>query len=263
MSLVPLALRIITVKALRGETYALGRVLDSSLDAIDMTVTKDKSPVIVVSSDDEEYANETGKLALNAAERSVDIVIESAVASMVEAPDGTQQLTIPHTDAGMEAVLGIMGRQILRALLTPATPWSDLWRRVVVGVPKVMIRRGAAAEQGVRFAARQMVICCRTLHEPPFGEPIGQGMFWDDLLSLMAADDDLADLAKIIRGEIEGPALAFYDAAAAMLGISRGAAGKLGIGGLVPGGSVPAAPFSSVAFGGVTYDATSIEEATA
>jgi hypothetical protein len=263
MSLVPLVLRIITVKALRGQTYALERVLDSNLDAIDMTVTQDKSPVIIVSSDDEEYSLENGKLALTAADRAVDIVIESAVASMVEAADGTQQLTIPHTDAGMEAILGIMGRQIMRALLTPQTPWSDLWRRAVVGVPKVMIRRGASAEQGVRFAARQMVISCRTLHEPGFGRAIGAGEFWDDLLALMAADADLADLGRIIRGEIEGPALASYDQAAAALGISRSAAGMLGTGGLVPGGSDPAAPFSSVEFGGATYDETAIEEATA
>ena len=260
MSLIPLALRIITVKALRGETYALARVLDSSLDAIDMTVTKDKSPVIVVSSDDEEYSNENGKLALMAADRSVDFVIEYAVASMVEAPDGSQQLTIPHTDAGQEAILGIMGRQIMRALLTPQTPWSDLWRRVVVSVPKVMIRRGASAEQGVRFAARQMVMSCRTLHEPDFGRAIGAGEFWDDLLTLMAADDDLADLAKIIRGEIEGPHLTSYDRVAAMLGISRGTVEKIGVGGLING--EPTAPFNSVVFDGVTYDEAAIEGAT-
>ena len=260
MSLIPLALRIITVKALRGQTYAQDRVLDSNLDAIDLTVTKDKSPVIVVSSDDEEFSNENGKLTLTAADRRVDIVIESAVASMVETDDGAQQLVIPHTDAGIEAILGIMGRQMMRALLTPQTPWSDLWRRVVVSVPKVMIRRGASAEQGVRFAARQMVMTCHTLHEPDFGRPIGAGEFWDDLLTLMAADTDLADLGRIIRGEIEGPTLASYDAVAATLGISRGAVEKIGIGGLING--EPAAPFSSAAFDGVTYDTAAIEEAT-
>jgi hypothetical protein len=255
MSLVPLVLRILTVKALRGQTYAGARVLDSSMDTLDLTVAQGNSPVIVVYSDDEEYSREHGKHAMLAGNRTVDLVIESAVASKVEAQDGTAQVVIPHTDAGMEAVLGLMGRQIVRGLLASGTPWSELWRRCVVNVPKVMIRRGAASEQGVRFAARQMVISCQTLHEPDFGSPVEAGLFWADVLAAMAADTDLASLAGVLRQEIENPALTPFERVAAELGISKAEVSMLGIG----DGAAPL--LAGVVLDGVEYDANAVQEA--
>lgn len=262
MSLVPLVLRIITVRALRGQTYAGGRVSDSLLDPIDMTVSGEKSPVLVVSSDEDEIRHNGGKDILGA-DRRIDLVIEMAVASTVAAGDGTAQVVIPHTDAGMEAVLSLMARQVMRALMIDATPWSNLWRRCVLNIDAAQSRRGGGSENGVRYAARQLLLSCHTLSEPYFGTTVEPGTFWADFLALAAADADLASLATIIRSEIEAPAtLTDWQKAAAALGISREATSIIKIAGLSPFGTDGAVPFRGVTVNGAEYDERAIEEAT-
>jgi hypothetical protein len=262
MSLVPLALRIITVRALRGQTYAEGRVSDSLLDPIDMTVSGEKSPVLVVSSDDDEIRHNGGKDILGA-DRRIDLVIEMAVASTVAAGDGSSQIVIPHTDAGMEAVLSIMARQVMRALMTDATPWANLWRRCVVSIGGAQSRRGGGSENGVRYAARQLLLSCHTLAEPYFGSTVEPGTFWADFLALAEAGTDLAPLANVIRNEIEVPAtLTDWQEAAAALGISREATSIIKIAGLSPFGTDGAAPFRGATVNGAEYNEQAIEEAT-
>lgn len=262
MSLIPLVLRVITVRALRDQTYAEGRVSDSLLDPIDMTVTGEKSPVIIVSTDDEEVRQNSGKDIL-AADRRVELAIETAVASTVAASDGATEVVIPHTDAGMEAVLSLLGRQVMRAILTDATPWGDLWRRCVTSIEGVQSRRGGGSEQGVRYAARQLLLACHTLAEPRFGMPIETGTFWADFLALAEADSDLAPLAQVIRAEIEAPAgLADWQKAAAALGISKAAATAIKVGGLPAFGDTDPVPFTSFEVGDAEYDQEAVEDAT-
>jgi hypothetical protein len=262
MSLIPLALRILTVKALRGQTYAEERVFDSQLDPIDETIGEGRSPVLVVSTDEEETKHEEGKDVLGA-NRVVCLILDAAVASKVKTGEGASQIEIPHTDGGMEAVLSVMGRQLFRALLTDATPWSDLWRRCVLNVDSVVARRGGASEQGVRFASRQYVFSCRTLAEPYFGDPVSG--FWADLLALMEDDDDLAPLATVLRKEIETPTgLPEWAKFAAALGVSGDTVSRIGVGGIPvfgkPGDPIPA--LSGVFISGREYAPADVEEAT-
>lgn len=234
MSLVAFALRLITVKALRGATYAGARVYDSAMDPIDVAITEDRSPVVIVYTDEDEHHID-GKDIMGATRR-LELVIETAVASRVEI-DGEPAVVIPHTDAGMEAVLGFMGRQVMRALLAGPAPWSELWRQAVTKIERMTVRRGASAEKGIRFAARQMVVTCDTLAEPYFGAHVEAGGFWARLLAAMEADTEMQELARVLRSEIEAPNLTAQVAAAAALGITLDVAGGLGLGGVIPWGN--------------------------
>lgn len=235
MSLVTLALRIATVKALRGATYAGERVYDSAMDPIDVTVEQAQAlPVVVVYTDDDE-PDIHGK-DLMGAPRNISLVIETVVASKVEASDGQDTVVIPHTDAGLEATLAFMGRQVSRALLAQDSDWSRLWRDLVTDIPKCTIRRGAGSEKGARFAARQIVYTVDTLAEPYFGQELEDDDYWSRFLTAMEADTDLAPMAGIMRAEIEDPALNPAQQAAASLGITAKAAAAIGLSDVIPWG---------------------------
>jgi hypothetical protein len=86
MSLVALALRIATVKALAGRTFAEGRVFDSAIAPLDVTVSEERAPLIVVYTD-EESAEVSGHDLL-VPDRALSLVIHCAVASKVTAAAG-------------------------------------------------------------------------------------------------------------------------------------------------------------------------------
>jgi hypothetical protein len=231
MSLVALAVRIATVRALTDATLAGSRVYDSAIDPIDHTITEERAPVIVVLTDDDEQEPEGRDL--SNAPRKLDLVIEVAVASRVcgEDQDGQQAeaIEIPHTDAGLELTINLIGRQINRVLLTDQGPWATLWRRIVLSPQKVTSKRGAGSEKGVRFAARQLVITTETLSEPGFGAPANG--FWADFLAALETDSDagLRSLATLIRGEIELPALPEWRQWIAEIGANPVTAEMIGI----------------------------------
>ncbi|PYF05035.1 hypothetical protein BJ122_102261 [Rhodopseudomonas faecalis] len=229
MSLVNLALRLVTIHALRGATYADERVYDSQIDAIDERITKEKAPVIVVYIDDDS-CRPIGMDLLDG-ERNVSLVIEVSVASRVEAtePGGAEQIVIPHTDPGLEAAINIMGRQITRALAAADTEWAQLWRSFVMRVNSINSIRGASAEKGVRWAARQIIIGCETMSEPEFGAPAAPGGPWARLISALAAIPDREPMSRLIAAEIATPPLPDWRRAAASLGVNRDTAAAIGI----------------------------------
>lgn len=252
MSLVALAARIVTVKLLTGATLAAGRVYDSALDAIDQRIAAEKVPVLIVFTDDDTRTVE-GRDLTNAS-RQLELVIEAAVASKVtiELPveggetEEVETVEIPHTDAGLEIILDMMGRQIMRAFMVDQGPWARLWRRIVLQPGKITVKRGAGSDKGVRFAARQMVITTETLSEPAFGREAEPG-FWQDFLAALEGDADqaLQPLAAAIRMEIEQPTLVGWRQAMADLGTNAETAGIIGLG-PVPtpvAAEPPAAPY--------------------
>lgn len=238
MSLVALAMRIATVRALAGATLAENRVYDSAIDPIDQTITEDRAPVLVIITDDDEATPE-GRDILNAS-RQIELVIEVAVASRVtmanpEAEEGeVEVIEIPHTDAGLEITINLIGRQVMRTLLSDQGPWATLWRRIVLAPSKILSRRGAGSEKGVRFAARQLTITTETLSEPPTGAT-AEG-FWADFLAALEADPQVSGLAPVIRAEIEGPPLPDWRRYLADLGANPLTALAMGFG---PGGIIP------------------------
>ena len=227
MSLVALALRIATVKALKGRTLAGDRVYDSAIETIDAQVEDDGSPLIVVYTDEEE-GRVSGK-DLFVTGRSLSLVIQCAVANRVQSHTGAVTVEIPHTDEGIESVLDFMRHDIVSALQAGDSPWSDLWRELVTNIEMVNVRRGASAKKGLRFAARELTIKLDTLGEPQPGFTAG-GPF-DLMDALFRTDPDLVDLADIIRSRVDPTATPpTWQKTVKALGLSRRGALAVGLG---------------------------------
>jgi hypothetical protein len=205
-----LAVRIATVRALRGATVAGARAIDSMISPEDQTKQGAFEPLIVVYTEQDEGAI-AGRDLLGA-ERSLELVLQCAVASVTtavrqggEGEPATVEVAIPHTDAGLESALDLLQRQAIRALLANDAPWADLWRLLVPRIKNFKLRRGASARKGTRFAVRELTLVCDVLADPGFGvAPDPQGP-WGKFLELLRADPDSADLAGVIELELQSP----------------------------------------------------------
>ena len=224
MSLSRLAVRLTTVHALMNATLAQGRVFDSAVQSIDQMAKQNREPFIVVMTDDH-LADGVG-IDMRLGNDSLDLVIEIAVAQRIQTqvPTGNGSATavaIPHTDAGMEVAIDVICQQITDLLMGGKSPWQALWRQLVFRVNKVASRRGAAADDGTRFAARQMIITCDILSSPVRGAPLLPTSSFGKFLAAMEADPEQIGMAKLVRYAVEGDApLPDEDVIASTLGIS-------------------------------------------
>jgi hypothetical protein len=226
-------MRISAARALKGATLAGERVFDSAIDPIDQTIAEKRQPILIVMTDDHDVEI-TGR-DLTYGDARCDLVIEAAIAARVEVPvaDGEGNITtiaIPHTDEGMELVLDMIEHQVLAALTRERTDWSRVWMKLVPRISKRLSRRGASTENGVRFAARQIVITCDLTEPPMAGAAIQAGTAWDDVLTVMSEDDALLPVASMLRAEIEGEPATDWQRAANILGVTLETAAALGIG---------------------------------
>jgi hypothetical protein len=233
MSLTRLAMRIAAARALHGRTLAGPRVFDSAVDPIDQTIAEKRQPLLVLTTDEHEL-EVTGR-DLGSGNHRCELVIELAIASRVEVPTpdgegGQITIAIPHTDEGMELTLDIMEHQVVRALNRDDNPWSRVWMMLVPRITRSLSRRGASAENGVRFAARQLILSCDLVDTPASGGAVSQTGAWGQLLALADADPALAGIASILRAEIEGELLDEWRRAAEALGIPLEVADQIGIG---------------------------------
>ena len=143
---------------------------------------------------------------------------------------GALTIAIPHTDEGMELTLDLMEHQVVSALTRDDTPWAHVWMTLVPRVHQRLSRRRASSENGVRFAARQLVLTCDLIDAPVGGAPLPHSGVWAEVLSMMEADPAMAGIASLIRAEIEGKLVAEWRRAAYDLGVPLGAAAALGLG---------------------------------
>lgn len=232
MSLTRLAMRVAAACALRDRTLAGPRVFDSAVDPIDQAIAEQRQPLIVLTTD--EHALDATGRDLGSGNHQCDLVIEVAIAARVEVPASDGQggqitIAIPHTDEGMELTLDLMEHQVVAALTRDDNAWSRIWMTLVPRVQRRLSRRGASAENGVRFAARQLVLTCDLVDTPPIGTQIEAGTAWGDALAAMEADPALAPIAAMIRAEIEGEAVPDWGQAAQMLGIPLEVVDQLGV----------------------------------
>ena len=233
MSLTRLVMRLAAAHALRDRTLAGARVFDSAVDPIDQTIAETRQPLLVLTTD-EHGLDVTGR-DLNSGAHRCDLVIEIAIASRVEVPasdgDGGQiSIAIPHTDEGMELTLDIMEHQVTRALTRDDTAWSRTWMKLVPRITRRLSRRGASSENGVRFAARQLVLTCDLVDTPLAGGSIASNSAWGDVLVLMEADPILVNIASLLRAEMDGTPLADWRRAAETLGVPLEVVNQIGIG---------------------------------
>ena len=232
MSLTRLVMRLAAARALRDRTLAGARVFDSAVDPIDQTIAENRQPLLVLTTDEHE-ADITGRDLAGDAQRC-DLVIEIAIAARVEVPardgqGGQITIAIPNTDEGMELTLDMMEHQVLTALTRDDNSWTRAWLKLVPRVTRRLSRRGASSENGVRFAARQLVLTCDLVDTPAAGADIPPGTAWGEVLALMEADQTLAPIAAMLREQIEGVSLPDWAQAAQMLGMPPDIVDQLGV----------------------------------
>jgi hypothetical protein len=236
MSLTRLAMRVAAARALKGNTLAEGRVFDSAVDPIDQAIKETRQPLIVLTTDDHE-STVTGRDMIMG-EHECSFVIEIAIGSRVkmettDASGSVVSLAFPHTDEGMEITLDVLEHQVVSALTRDDNGWSRAWMNLVPKITKKVSRRGASAENGVRFAARQIVLTCDLIGIPQTGKPISKGTPWSEILAAFDADEALQPLALVLRSEIEGVPLTDWRSAAATLGVPLAGADMVGIGPII------------------------------
>lgn len=232
MSLTRLVMRLAAARALRDRTLAGARVFDSAVDPIDQTIAENRQPLLVLTTDEHE-ADITGR-DLAGDHHRCDLVIELAIAARVEVPardgqGGQITIAIPHTDEGMELTLDMMEHQVLAALTRDDSAWARAWMKLVPRVTRRLSRRGASSENGVRFAARQLVLTCDLVDTPAAGEDIPPGTAWGEVLALMEANQTLAPIAAMLREQIEGEDVPDWARTAQMLGIPLEVMDQLGV----------------------------------
>ena len=233
MSLTRLVMRLAAARALRDHTLAGARVFDSAVDPIDQTIAENRQPLLVLTTDEHE-ADITGRDLAGDSHRC-DLVIELAIAARVEVPardgqGGQITIAIPHTDEGMELTLDMMEHQVIVALTRDDNAWSRAWMKLVPRVTRRLSRRGASSENGVRFAARQLVLTCDLVDTPVAGDTIAPNSAWGDALALMEVDPILANIASLLRAEMDGAPLADWRRAEEKLGVPLVVANQIGIG---------------------------------
>lgn len=223
MSLTALAVRLATIRALKGRTYAEDRVFDSKISPVNLVASEEAKPVIIVTTDDDSI-DITGR-DLRTGDHKLELVIEIAVTSKiaVEVGDGetAEVLSIPATDAGLEVTLSLIGWQIAKALSADGGPWGDLWRTMVVKVHSITSRRGADEANGVRYAARQYVYSIDHIAEPTPGALPAAGDAWGRVLAAMKGDAELSAIAKIIEAEIASGEYLPWEIARGELGLAN------------------------------------------
>lgn len=236
MSITRTLLRIATQKALMNATLAGDAVFDSIIDPTDNRISdEDKRPVIAVYTDDHGNDQMQGR-GDYLQDGHLDLVIECIVAGravvQIEGEDAAAvHLSVPNTDAGMEITLDILEAQVGQALLAGAGPWAQLWRDLCIAdVRSYMSRRGVSAEQGARFAVRQMTMSVDLLIDPDRGQSLDPLGPWARALDMMATDPNLTDVVAILRNELEGDPLTDWRRAAARLGVNLPTISAIGLG---------------------------------
>lgn len=196
MSLVRLAHRFATVRALRGATLVGSRVIDSSILSVDVAAKDETKPFIVVYTDDL-LRNQRGLDPARPLD-NLSIVLEiGGTSTMVN----DETWAIPPTDAGLELSLDLIERQIAMVFADEANDWAEIWRRLHSGDPRWKSIRGST-DEGVRLAGRQITIDVAPMAEPAIGrEPSG---VWADFLALLATDPAAAGIVGDIRALFVG-----------------------------------------------------------
>jgi hypothetical protein len=222
MSLNRLALRLLTVAALRGRTLAGEAVRDSMLTPLDEPAGLDQPvPFLAVYTDD--GVSQPKGRDLSAPGGTINLLIEFGVTAKMrfklESGEDDEVLTPPPTDDRMELTLDVMERQIKIALADPLNEFAELWRILVSDLKSLTTKRGAFADRGGRYAGRMLEIEVVPLADPPYGAaPSG---IWIGILGAFEDDPRLARHVSLIRSLIVGDEpLPAWQVLQAQLGLS-------------------------------------------
>lgn len=211
-----LALRIATVRALRGKTFAGNNVRDSELAPVDDVAAVSPRPVIIVYTDDGKFAGAGRDLFSTSGDSRVDVgyqhlLIETLITQRMQMRDDDGELidgTVPPVlDAALALNLDLMERQVVAALMdtSPDAEWAEMWRGFALDVGDRDSQLGSSMRDGIRFAGRQMKLSVKLPREPRPGDTIGP--LWTRFLALAAGESDLEPVVGVIQSALVGAAL--------------------------------------------------------
>jgi hypothetical protein len=235
MSLIGLALRVAAVRAIEAAAILpAGRVFDSHFLPLDDIAEGALEPFLIVST--EKISGNPSGRDINNGERDLELVMEIGVtkAITVSVPDGEDriELAMVETDAGLEASLALLERQVMACLFgRGGGAWGDAFRGLCSQIREVVSLRGVSAKDGVRFCARQVTLTVQPIAEPPFGATINPKSPLAAFFAVAAEDGQVAGIARAMREAVEGipqdwPAI--YTAAAVLGGYTEEEADQLG-----------------------------------
>ncbi len=241
MSVVETALRISAVKAVEASgIFSPSRVYDSAFLPVDKVSTENPEPFLIISTETG-TSNPSGR-DTQAGDWTIDFVLEfglsKAIAVSVPDDEDEIELQLVDTDAGLEASMAILIRQVMTCLFgRGGGEWGEVFRSLNSQIKEVVSRRGVSASEGSRFAARQITQTLQMISDPPYATPLIEESPLFTFLALAEADAQLQAIAQALRNAIEGvpqdwPAV--YNAAAVMGGYTDSEADKLGLGLLEP-----------------------------
>lgn len=218
MSLSRLAVRLAAVQSILNATLAGSRVFDSRIAPFDFMNAEDRKPLVIVLTDDDN--SEIMGRDTVAGQRSLDLVIEIAVAKPVMMEGGVTDIEIPDTDNGYELILDILEAQIEKALRVYPGTWPDIFRSLVSRYRNTVSRRTADQQKGIKFAARQIIYTIEPLADPPADRAAETGSVWKRFVDALAATPDLAAVAPIFAAEMSAGTLLEWQKAQADLGLT-------------------------------------------
>lgn len=234
MSLVRLALRFITVKALHNATWADDRIVDSTMRDLTDALADNPQPTLLVFTDESMDEPEGKELVGGQGTTQLAIIasISGAVRVEEKGEDGLDHVVyqFPETDDATALALDVLERQVRTALGDPRNPWADLWRQFVTNIIKVRSDWGGSSKEGTRYGARQILFDLGTVYDPVPGAPV-EGA-WKNLLDALAADEDeeSRQFGLLLKSLCEGTPLVPWERAAAQMGWSRDVVDGVGIG---------------------------------
>lgn len=204
MSLVPLALRIITTRMLAGQTWAGSNIYDSPVDPVQGPLEEAYEPgqpwiaVYVSDADATVEGRET-----QGREIAIDLAIYAFMPlAAFDAGDGVKLST---RDEGGAAALDILGRQVQSAMRFGPSPWVDLWTKFVLSIGQIKSRPVLMQlETGTAVQCREILISLSAIPDPKFGVPVYG--YWQELFTAMSTDAAAAPLVPILSGLITDPA---------------------------------------------------------
>lgn len=224
MSIIRSVVRLCSIAALRGQTFAQDRVYDSDNTSLVEAVRASSVPLpYIVCYTDLDNRPTVGDMDVYGAARQLSLVIEIAMASGLK--DDGLTIDLPHTDAAMELAIDLVETQAVRALFgDPHNEWGEYLKRMIISVARVNSPRGGRAQAGVRFAMRQATFVLDTIADVPAGVPFSEHHVVRDFITrglALPGTNDMHHAADTINAVIGGTAYASYEQDQAWLGLTR------------------------------------------
>lgn len=208
--------------AVREAAWPGVRVNDTMNAPIDEAIRADPAPFVTVFTDLDETDVEGRDI--YAGGRRLSLVFEFGLAGPVPQAQGGPAVAIPEADSPYERAIDLLETRIDAAFIgSPRGAWSEICRGLCPNIHETKSQRAGETGKGVRWAARQKIFVTNTLADPVPGEVLDAGH--PVMLFLAAAtgtdDDDLADLATLIRAELAAVPDTSWRQVQALLGLTQ------------------------------------------